>query len=372
MSSREQDKIISDLLLRIYDPPEKNNFFDHVLSVLETCMPSALTGYTSMDMDSGVFTTEKIHRVSSEAQNFPSLSESDQLVLSHPFIEHYRLDRKDAVLCTTDIMSMAAWESHTLYNELWRPNGMLFDTSVRFYEGATCHAFFFTSESPLTEDARRSLDFIAPHLASAYRSFKVREKMVLEKFPGTRVFLSTEGLVSECPSSIKALLKHYYPHEKKDSARGLPDEVEDWIQAEIKTFPTLAGTSWGGRLIARRSRSILSMSLLKIDEGFMLLFEESVSVRIFDVLLKMGLTPRESEVMQWICQGKQNSEIALILKLSTATIRKHVEHILLKLYSETRGAAVQRVMRVLNEQIVGIEPEDCSVCARPICLFCDD
>ena len=178
--------------------------------------------------------------------------------------------------------------------------------------------------------------------------------------------------MSECPSSVKALLKHYYPHEKRASARGMPGEVENWIQAEIKAFPSLAGTSWGGRLIARRSRSILSLSLLRVDEGFMLLFEERVSIRTFDVLLKMGLTPREAEVMQWIFQGKQNSEIALILKLSTATVRKHVEHILLKLYSETRGAAVQRVMRVLNEQIVGIEPEDCSVCARPICLFCDD
>lgn len=52
-----------------------------------------------------------------------------------------------------------------------------------------------------------------------------------------------------------------------------------------------------------------------------------------------GLTPREREVLFWIAEGKTNSEIAIVLGLSSHTVHKHVDHILLKLGVETRTAA---------------------------------
>jgi DNA-binding NarL/FixJ family response regulator len=55
----------------------------------------------------------------------------------------------------------------------------------------------------------------------------------------------------------------------------------------------------------------------------------------------LGLTPRETEVLTWIAQGKTNYEIGVILRACTGTICKHVEHILVKLNVENRtGAAV--------------------------------
>lgn len=53
----------------------------------------------------------------------------------------------------------------------------------------------------------------------------------------------------------------------------------------------------------------------------------------------LGLTPRESEVLTWIAQGKSNYEIGVILRACTGTISKHVEHILAKLNVENRTAA---------------------------------
>jgi DNA-binding CsgD family transcriptional regulator len=51
------------------------------------------------------------------------------------------------------------------------------------------------------------------------------------------------------------------------------------------------------------------------------------------------LTPRETEVLRWVAQGKRNREIGLILNVSSRTIQKHVQSILDKLSVETRGAA---------------------------------
>jgi DNA-binding NarL/FixJ family response regulator len=51
------------------------------------------------------------------------------------------------------------------------------------------------------------------------------------------------------------------------------------------------------------------------------------------------LTAREMEVLTWIAQGKTNYEIGVILSASTATICKHVEHILCKLDVKNRTSA---------------------------------
>jgi DNA-binding NarL/FixJ family response regulator len=59
----------------------------------------------------------------------------------------------------------------------------------------------------------------------------------------------------------------------------------------------------------------------------------------------LGLTPRETEVVTWIAEGKTNSEIGVILGACTGTICKHVEHILAKLHVENRTAAAAVVLR---------------------------
>jgi DNA-binding NarL/FixJ family response regulator len=58
-----------------------------------------------------------------------------------------------------------------------------------------------------------------------------------------------------------------------------------------------------------------------------------------NTLVLLGLTPRETEVLTWVAQGKTNSEIAVMLGARTGTICKHVERILIKLNVENRTAA---------------------------------
>ena len=51
------------------------------------------------------------------------------------------------------------------------------------------------------------------------------------------------------------------------------------------------------------------------------------------------LTPRETEVLFWISQGKSNQDIGVILGAKTGTICKQVGHILSKLNVENRTSA---------------------------------
>ena len=49
-----------------------------------------------------------------------------------------------------------------------------------------------------------------------------------------------------------------------------------------------------------------------------------------------GLSMAEREVFHWLCQGKRNKEIAVILGRSHRTVEKHVEAVLKKTRSENR------------------------------------
>jgi len=62
----------------------------------------------------------------------------------------------------------------------------------------------------------------------------------------------------------------------------------------------------------------------------------------------LHLTPRVAEVLLWIAQGKTNGDIATILGISEATVKKHVLEIFATLSVETRTAASLRALEVLS------------------------
>ena len=65
-------------------------------------------------------------------------------------------------------------------------------------------------------------------------------------------------------------------------------------------------------------------------------------------LTGLGLTPRQSEVLYWVAQGKTNAETAIILGTSPRTIDKHVEQLLERLGVENRLAAATKANEVLR------------------------
>ena len=65
-------------------------------------------------------------------------------------------------------------------------------------------------------------------------------------------------------------------------------------------------------------------------------------------LEKLGLSAREAEILLWVAQGKSNFEASIILNISAATVKKHLEHIYEKLGVEGRNAASLRALETLS------------------------
>lgn len=62
----------------------------------------------------------------------------------------------------------------------------------------------------------------------------------------------------------------------------------------------------------------------------------------------LGLSPREAEILFWVAQGKTNAEIGMILEISPATAKKHLENIYGKLGTENRASATLRALETLS------------------------
>ena len=63
---------------------------------------------------------------------------------------------------------------------------------------------------------------------------------------------------------------------------------------------------------------------------------------------KLGLTPREAEVLLWVAQGKSNGDIAIILEMSEKTVKQHLGAVFQKLGVESRISATVRALEVLS------------------------
>ncbi len=67
-------------------------------------------------------------------------------------------------------------------------------------------------------------------------------------------------------------------------------------------------------------------------------------------LQRLGLAPRESEVLFWMTEGKQNREIATILGIALGTVQKYVAAILVKLGQENRHSATVFALKTLRNR----------------------
>ena len=78
------------------------------------------------------------------------------------------------------------------------------------------------------------------------------------------------------------------------------------------------------------------------------------------------LSAREREVLQWMIEGKTNWEASRILGISERTVKFHVQNILAKLQSSTRGQAIAHALeqRRSGGPLASLETWLASVCSR--------
>lgn len=124
----------------------------------------------------------------------------------------------------------------------------------------------------------------------------------------------------------------------------LPPAVRQWLQQiadeNEKIFMPLEMEQEGHRIV-------LSLARCQEDRFYLLGRVESSTLSI-ERLQSLGLTEREAEVMHWVCEGKNNPEIAQILDVTLHTVNRHNEHIFKKLAVDNRHKAIKTVKERLG------------------------
>jgi transcriptional regulator EpsA len=71
--------------------------------------------------------------------------------------------------------------------------------------------------------------------------------------------------------------------------------------------------------------------------------ENLINVSRLSIEGKLKLSDRETEIMAWVCAGKTNPEIGLILDISQFTVKNHLQRIFKKLDVVNRSQAVAKI-----------------------------
>jgi len=105
----------------------------------------------------------------------------------------------------------------------------------------------------------------------------------------------------------------------------------------IAVFFTLLGI-WVAQQMTRPKVTIIEKEVyVQHPESFVLNEEE---------LSRLGLSPREWDVLQLITQGLSNAEIAERLFVSLSTIKTHASNVFLKMEVKSRTQAIEKAKRL--------------------------
>jgi DNA-binding CsgD family transcriptional regulator len=253
--------------------------------------------------------------------------------------EHPVCNRHNAgdyrALKLSDFLSLPRLRSSRIYAVWFRPAGIEREINVAI-PSPPWHTKTFLFDRrrgrDFTERDRLMLDLLQPHLGRLWRAAQTRRRLqaafaalesASELDPRGLIVLAPDGQIEFVSPSARRLMREHFgvPPE-----RGLPPTLARWVDSGL---PTLTRRALGRRLTVDRS-------------GDTLLLEERRD--------KLGLTPRERQILAWVARGRTNPEIAELLWIAPTTVRKHLENIYAKLGVHTRTAAAARLLGALDDE----------------------
>ena len=198
-----------------------------------------------------------------------------------------------------------------------------------------------------TNSERELVHFLYPHICQAWQNACVfaqtlRTQNQLEEIADVSclelVKLTWDLVLLESrPRAICWLWR--YSGKAVEPGERLPDVIHQWVEPQLQNPANPSADARILQLHRGNARLIITVHHPDASRPVLLLREDNPE-RTFQRLNHAGLSPRESEALQWMVQGKTNPEIATLMHVSSRTAEKHVQHILNKLHLENRQAVM--------------------------------
>lgn len=342
-------KSINSALLRLYRELDAKRHARVMLEIINELVPS---GSVVMNY----FTPPDKLLILSIPEGFAT---DDQIALvgkySHqsPFV--YFFNAEDAAWkMTTDFMPIEDFEKLDLHQVALKPFGVHCQMAAMLASvDHTAHIITLQRGTEGFEERERAiLNALHPHFVTSHinalafshsRDSASRLKAVLETAPGAYGCFTSDEKVAWVQPKAQAWLLEFFPDEVKAEGN-VPHSILSLLRKSASKGGTpehLQRSSRTARLTAMVSVSPLGGWILRLERG---LNESASKIRPLP-----QFSPRKNQVLKWMAEGKRNSEIAVILGLSSRTVEKHVEDILRELGVENRATAILRAMELSAE-----------------------
>jgi DNA-binding CsgD family transcriptional regulator len=255
----------------------------------------------------------------------------------HPLLSAHSAGRRSPLRLSEAVEPRRLSHSE-LYGDLLQRSGVEYEIAIgmRTGRGEAVVVRLGRTECEFSERDRDVLALMGPALEDALRATEARGRLAralaANPPPGTAVVLLNSFGEIEL-SSLDAerwLAEHFGATEHPG---WLPEPVAAWLA--LPPRPPLVSVRDGRRLTVR----------LLPGDPHALLLEEQVATFRPEVLARLGLTPRETEVLRAAAAIEDEAEIAWELFLSLHAVRERLAHLEAKLDVRTAADAVARALR---------------------------
>jgi DNA-binding CsgD family transcriptional regulator len=304
------------------------------LQALAELVPADVLTWDRVDLATGAVRHES---APAEAERPGAFEAVVGRAADHPLLAAHAARRRPA-LRLSELVERGALSHSVLYGELLHASGVEYEIAigVRTDRGEAVVVGLGRTERGFSERDRDVLNITRPGLEGALRATQARGRLVraLAADPpqGTAVVLLDRDGEIEI-SSLDAerwLAEHFGAAEHPG---WLPGPVAEWLALPPRP-----------PLISERDGRRLSVCLLPGDPHALLLEEQVASLRT-DALDRLGLTPRETEVLRAATVMEDEAEIAWELFLSLHAVRERLACLEAKLGVRTAAEAVARARR---------------------------
>lgn len=221
-------------------------------------------------------------------------------------------------------------------------------TSLRTHQVSST---FLPSFPGFTERDRTVLNLLRPHLFQAHsnarKHHQLQQKLsALEQSVDCLglIILDTEGRIQSIAPQAAIWLETYSP--KPTCSLQLPDHLWSWVRYQVNSLTKnsdLPGACLPLRIQQTGRELIIRLVIEQFGQRYLLLLEEQ-SLSLFASLELLGLSQRETEILAWVMQGKNNQQIAVQLNINIGTVRKHLENIYDKFGVHSRTEAISQAL----------------------------
>jgi DNA-binding CsgD family transcriptional regulator len=255
------------------------------------------------------------------------------MVPHHPKLVHWAHTGDGSAVRLSDVVSRRALHRLPIYDYFWGPFDVEYDFGVRivFAPGRGIDLSCTRSHKDFSDEERQLLDALRPYL--------VRILQRADAGPLAEILRVRFG-ISHREAEVLALVARGKTNAEIAAALFISAST---VRKHLEHVYAKLGAATRTQAARTAIEACLPGPVEEYDSLTKLLGPPEVQRAPLDAF---GLTSRESQVLALLAIGKSNAQIASELSIASQTVKKHLDHVYMKLRVQRRTQAAVRALRL--------------------------